>query len=108
MNGGSGQHRHCHFALSPAVKFAKEDSLPPAQQQLSIRERYGHRGPSQDCFDMRIGILLTMTKAHTVLRNQCSQSMKHVAWDIWVGIFVYCETCRCVLDIKHDDADTCS
>src|ERR1700686_2463639 len=31
-------HNHDHFALAPAVKFAKKDSLPSSQQQLAVFE----------------------------------------------------------------------
>lgn len=35
-------YEHDHFALAPAVEFAKKDALPAAQQQLAVFERHRH------------------------------------------------------------------
>src|SRR5258706_3265926 len=99
-------HHHNYLALSPAVEFAEKNSLPTSQQQLSVRERNGNAGSDEAGFDMRVGILFPMTKAHAVLGNQSPEQVQHVTRHIRIGILVYGQTRRRMLDIEDNDALT--
>src|SRR6185503_1558338 len=61
---------HDHLALAAAVKLAKKNSLPAAEQKFSLAEGNSNGRTYQRGFDMRIGIFFAVPKAHAVLRDQ--------------------------------------
>src|SRR6266478_4839535 len=82
-------NHHNHFALAAAVEFAEKNSLPTPQQQLAVCERDGHSGSDEAGFDMCVGILFAMAKAHAVLWNQGPEQVQQVAGHIGIGILVH-------------------
>ena len=95
---------HDHLAFASTVKLAQEHALPAAEQQLFICKWDGYGRTDQTRFDVRIGVLFAVAKAHAVLRNQRAERVQHVARHVGVGVFVDGESGGGVLDVENDNA----
>src|SRR5438876_1256754 len=96
-------NHHDHFALAPAVKLTKEDSLPATQQKLPVRERDSYRRSDEAGLDVRVRVFFAVMKAHAMLRNQSAEDVQHIPRHVRLGILVYRETGGGVLHVEHND-----
>lgn len=94
---------HDHLALASTIKLAEKHTLPAAKQKLSIMKRNRYGWSSEAGLDVRVGIFFAVVKPHPVLRYQRAQRVKHVARHVRIGVFVDCQPCGGVLDVKDDD-----
>ena len=51
---------------------------------------------------MRVGVFFAVPKTHAMLRNQSTQQMKHVTWNVRVGILVDRESRGGVLHVEDN------
>jgi len=102
MNAAKLSNNHDDLTLASAIELTQKDPLPPSQQQVSIVKRNCHRRSCQTRFNVCVGILLAMTKAHTVLRNQGAECVQHVPRHIRIGVLVDGEARGGVLHVQHN------
>ena len=53
---------------------------------------------------MRVGVFLAVTETHSMLRDQSSERVEHIARDVGIGVLVDRETGGRVLNVQHNHA----
>ncbi len=94
---------HIEFPASGPVEFAKIDSLPCAQQKLSILDYHGTGRAHERSLYMGVGIPFKV-KVFSPYGISFIQGGNNVPHNVRVGVFVYCDPGCCMGHVNYRDA----
>jgi hypothetical protein len=78
---------------SRAVKFAKEDALPGAQNQLAVSDYELLAAADKRTFAVSVGIAFIVPVSRAKMRHKLFQGQQYIVDDGGVCVFVYGNAC---------------